>query len=145
MSVLVWDGVTLATDLASNDGRTLTPVNKIWKKDNAIYAGIGPLSLVAGLRRWYENGADYSKFPQGYAQGQFIVVRKSTGLTRYSLADGPVEHGFNAIALGTGRDFAYGALAVGADARAAVEAANKYCTTCGLGVQSMSITELEDD
>jgi ATP-dependent protease HslVU (ClpYQ) peptidase subunit len=40
-------------------------------------------------------------------------------------------------AWGSGRDFALGALAKGADAIEAVRIASRFCTSCGMGIDSI--------
>lgn len=45
------------------------------------------------------------------------------------------------ICYGEGRDFAYGALEMGANAIKAVEVASKYCISCGMGIDVLSFEE----
>lgn len=142
MSVLVWDGVTLAADRAANDGQTKMSVVKLWCASDKLIGGVGNMHTVHRLRDWIIDGRNLEDFPSDSNSlgTHVVVVTKDKGLVRY-LPDNPygIEHGFNAIALGTGRDFAYGALAMGATAEQAVEIANKYSTTCGLGVQAVRL------
>jgi hypothetical protein len=46
----------------------------------------------------------------------------------------PVHYGHNLHAFGHGKDFAYGALAMGANAKEAVDACNTYSLHCGKGI-----------
>lgn len=146
MSVLVFDGYTLAADCASNDGQTLTPIVKLWKAEGMLIGGVGKLETVyiirdwiaAGMKEWRDNS--FANDPTTHV----VMVTRDKGLLRYTNTMYPVEHGFKKVSLGTGRDFAYGALAMGATAIEAVEAANLYSTTCGLGVQSYNLKDLEE-
>jgi hypothetical protein len=62
---------------------------------------------------------------------QLIIVGPN-GLRRYENQHVPVDHGRNKCAFGVGKDFAYGALAVGATAELAVHAASQFIPECGL-------------
>jgi hypothetical protein len=137
MTVIVWDGATLATDVAATDGAAQWETDKAWQLDDVIMSGAGPLQTILQMRQWYVEGALHNKFPDaqlGPYACHFVVVNKH-GLQRWEQGPIPIEHGRTPCAFGEGRDFAYGALAMGATAEQAVEAANKHSVHCGLGVK----------
>lgn len=141
MTVLVWDGKTLATDGAATDGRAKWPSTKAWRHGGVILSGAGPLQAILEMRDWYRNGArpvDFPNVQKGPSWCHFIVVSKA-GLFRYEQSPVPVEHGTMQCAFGEGKEFAYGALAMGATAAQAVEIVNKFCPTCGHGVAEYRI------
>lgn len=139
MSVLVWDGEELACDSHANDGRTSFPVEKIWSVNGYLAGGVGLLSDVYSMRDWWMSGRPKDKFPKVSDRSNFVVVSKRHGLVRYTNSPIPTIHGANKIAVGSGCDFAYGALYMGANARQAVEAAIKYCPSCGGEVVSLRL------
>ena len=61
------------------------------------------------------------------------------GLWVYEGVPVPVQHGHTPIAFGHGRDFALGAMAMGANAKKAVEITNKYSLQCGNGVYTYTL------
>ena len=135
MSVIVWDGKTLATDRAALSGSIHHRVVKAWSHEVAILTGTGSVKRIHEMVEWYKKGVD-TPFPEGQNTSNwchFIVVDEH-GLKRYEQSPIPIEHGFNACAFGSGQDLAYGALAMGADAQRAVEIANLYSRNCGHGV-----------
>ncbi len=145
MTVVVWDGRTLATDLAATDGRAMWSTQKAWMcavgDREVILSGAGPLQTILAMREWYKAGADHNTFPREQLSSQwchFLVVTNH-GLLRYENGVVPIEHGRKKCAFGEGKDFAYGALAMGADAQRAVEVANERSPHCGLGVATYQL------
>lgn len=138
MSVLVWDGKTLATDRAANDGINRWLVQKIWFRSGNIVAAIGSSSVVSRFLSWYDDQTNL-KFPSYSGNALNAVVVGEHGLSRYLPGGEQQDHGHNILALGEGRDFAYGALALGHTAIEAVRAANMYSLTCGLGIAAYSV------
>ena len=137
MTVIVWDGVTLATDVAATDGVAQWKTEKAWQLNDVIISGAGPLQTILQMRQWYVEGSLHNKFPDaqlGSNACHFVVVTEH-GLCRWEQGPIPIEHGRTPCAFGEGRDFAYGALFMGATAKEAVEAANAHSTNCGLGVK----------
>lgn len=145
MTVIVWDGVTLATDCAATDGAAQWESTKAWEtydeSGKVIMSGAGPLQSIIQMREWYKAGALHNEFPSIQLTPQFchFVTVNNLGLSRYEQGPTPIEHGRNLCAFGEGKDFAYGAMAMGATAKEAVEIANNYSVHCGLGVKEYKI------
>lgn len=137
MTIVVWDGATHAVDRGVTDGYTMWEQDKAWRLGNAVLTGVGNMTLVLAMRNWYVAGRDASKFPTEQTLPdrwcEFIVATPD-GLFRYERSPIPIEHGKNKCAFGYGKDFAYGALAMGATAEQAVSIANKFSPHCGMGV-----------
>lgn len=132
MSVLVFDGKSVAADGASNDGQILVPTEKLWQYGEAIIGGVGSVHDVSAMRDWVLGGRKREAFPKNLtASSNFVYVSKTRGLVRYTASPLGIIHGFNKVAFGSGRDVAYGALGMNATARQAVELAIRYTTHCG--------------
>lgn len=155
MTVIVWDGHTLAVDRAAVRETTTHRAPKSWVSNNSVLAGTGTADEVRQLVEWYKNGANKLLFPKylmfSHNPPEMVTVDASLGLTRYSQME-TVVHGFNACAFGDGADFAYGALACGASASKAALAACKFSTTCSppidvytFGGAGITVTVLEKD
>lgn len=141
MTVLVWDGISLATDRQANDGSAKWESDKAWYVSDkntgkvCIVSGVGLLDDIIKLREWYREGALPKAFPElTKKSSQLIVIHRDTGLWLYDGVPHPVHYGHNLHAFGHGKDFAYGALAMGATAKEAVDACNVYSLHCGKGV-----------
>ena len=139
MSVIVWDGVSLAVDNGATDGFSMWEAEKVWVHKGKFLTGAGTVSSILEMREWYKNGASPLSFPSTQrvldTMCNFIVVDK-TGLHRYEQTHIPIDHGFKICAFGQGKDFAYGALAMGATAEQAATIANKFSIHCGMGVST---------
>jgi len=144
MTVIVWDGITLATDSAASDGVIQWKTAKAWYHgegdDRIILSGAGPLPSIMAMKDWFINQAVVGFPPiQVTDPCHFIVVSPIMGLYRFEGGPAPIDHGSDACAFGEGREFAYGALAMGATAARAVEIACDYSVHCGLGVQEYQV------
>ena len=144
MTIVVWDGTTLAVDRGVTDGFTMWEQDKAWKLDDIVITGSGHMASVIAMRDWYMNGSNPDTFPNKLVMGdnysELIVVSRA-GLIRFEKTYIPFEHGHNKCAFGSGKDFAYGALAMGATAEQAVSIANHFSIHCGMGVDVYSFKE----
>jgi hypothetical protein len=145
MTIIVYDGDTIVVDRAGSDGTRKWEQVKIWPHTNGeLLTGTGPAATIMLMRDWYVTGADPSKFPheqRGVHWCEFIVVSPHR-LVRYEQSHIPIDHGKFKCAFGNGRDFAYGAMAAGADAIEAAEIACQFSTTCGCDLDVYSWEEL---
>lgn len=141
MSVVVWDGKTLAVDRQATCGELRMNVRKArylaCADETVAWTGDHELGIV--LANWYENGAKPEDWPPAQRDKdrwcRLIVVSRRGGLKFYEME--PVAQRYRDApyaAFGSGRDFALGALAMGATAEQAAEVACRFCVTCGGGV-----------
>jgi len=144
MTVIVWDGTTLAVDRAGSDSYTKWEQEKSWIVGESVIAGTGRLDTVLRMRRWFTEGGRDGEYPElqkdADTWGDFIIV-DINGLRRYERTCTPIEHGFNKCAFGSGKEFAYGVLAMGGTAHQAVQVANKYSQSCGIGIDLYTFKE----
>lgn len=155
MSVVVWDGKTLAADcMAVNFGLKMK-ISKIKKlpESGVIYHCVPPSSLVAWtgqqdqaleLLHWYELGQDREKYPSFQSTEnwtRFIVIKRGGKTIKHFVFEQtpfPIV-GDDKMAWGSGRDYALGAMELGADAVKAVEVASKFSDSCGFGVEAFEL------
>lgn len=147
MSVVAWDGRTLAADKQATSSSKIAVVTKIRRLTSGeVVAWTGSADCGLLMAKWYEDGADPEKWPDFQKDKDAwtrLIVASSTGAKFYEqrLVAIPVEDKF--MAWGAGQDFALGAMAMGADARRAVEVAIRYSDSCGCGVDSFEVTHLK--
>ena len=138
MSVMVFDGTSLATDSFANNGDLAFPYPKMWCPNGAaqpclIYGVLGTLNAASALRQWCDTGLEPSQFPASLVAGtgaQLVIVSREKGLLRYNNSPIPHLHGLSKLAIGEGAPFAYGAMDHGATAEQAVATAIKYSIHC---------------
>jgi hypothetical protein len=115
---------------------------KIRVRDGAIYAVSGAACVRDALIIWHKKGADPKEIPKledGYGWTMLVIDAKGAFLLTSSAPyKDPVDLPF---ALGSGGDYALGAIAAGADARRAIEIAAIYDRSTGGEIQVVNITQ----
>ena len=151
MTVIVWDGKVLATDRAATDGAAQWQTTKAWYfgegRDCLILSGSGPVQAILQMRDWFVGGALRNEFPSVQLTSHFchfVVVSPYVGLYRFEQGVPPIDHGYEPCAFGEGRDFALGAMSMGANAAKALEVANKHSIHCDLGVATYELEYSKD-
>lgn len=150
MTIIAWDGHTLATDSEiTTQGRKDYGEKAWYSKDHTgkcILSGIGNFTAIAVACEWYKNrvGGDGTPLHEVLVQlnrseGATFIVVNSDGLRYYMQPWRGHFVGNKPCAFGIGSDFAYGALHVGASAQTAVEVAIKYSIHCGGEIRTYKI------
>jgi ATP-dependent protease HslVU (ClpYQ) peptidase subunit len=67
-----------------------------------------------------------------------VVIDRAGTLRRFENGPYPLTYHDEIFACGSGCDFAYGAMAMGADASRAVEVASEFDIYCGRGVDTLA-------
>jgi len=137
------DGVIAADSLITQNGTRIGTVAKIVRVPGGGLAGVaGELGGMARFLDWARSGAEgeltFSTCEiDGFlvtAEGQVLVTTDSGGMVK-------IKQPFHAV--GSGRDFARGALAAGATAVEAVKIAMKFDTQTGGRVRSLVLSTQE--
>ena len=144
MTVIAWDGKTLCTDQQANDGSMKWEAEKAWYITNkatgkiCIVTGVGTLGYIIQLRDWFASGMETAlDITPNMAE---LIVVDDEGLCVFSgeKTYSPVRLKAP-MAFGHGREYAMGAMAMGANASDAVTIANEYSLHCGKGVACYTI------
>lgn len=139
MTTIVFDGTSLAADGIAIDAGTKHPMKKIIKgkhrtKGAYVAAGYGNCQVSTRLHEWYRTGAKPELYPEMPDQNEDcnfagLVVIEDVGVSpkvyEY-VSSGSERFTYEHVpkwAWGTGRNYALGAMAMGANARQAVEVA----------------------
>lgn len=139
MTVVAWDGTTIAADSQSSYGdiRWLKPSIKIFDLGNGKYAASsGSAAAKAKFVEWCEQGRSPKHFPTLADDGCYIYIENKIA-TVYD-QNGLAIETEPPIAMGIGKEFALGAMEAGANAAKAVAIAIKYSVWCGPPVLSFS-------
>lgn len=143
MTVIAWDGESLAADRQANESglrHTTTKIKRIEKGKfkGCLMGAAGSVSQGLVMMSWFESGADPSFFPQYQdsddTAAQLVVITKDKEILRFDFNPIPIVFHDDKYAIGSGRDLAIGAMAMGADATRAVEVAIQFDTGCGMGI-----------
>ena len=142
MSVVAFDGITIAADRQATAGALIRRTSKIRRLPNGeILAWTGGLENGLAMARWYEAGADPAHFPASQKDedwSRLLVVSKGKVFFYEQLPEKQLLMDRKG-AWGAGRDFALGAMEAGASAVQAVKVASRLSNVCGLGVESFKV------
>lgn len=140
MTIIVYDGQSLAIDNAATHEGVKVPLIKAFRSDNGdVVTGVGNAAQLALMRDWYAAGADPNSFPPTQRLGSpwcELIVVNATGLIRFENTPSAIVHARHKCAFGIGKDIAYGALAMGATAEQAACIVCQYHPDCGHGVMT---------
>lgn len=142
MSVVAWDGKVIAADRQGTIAEMRVVSSKMRRTAEAVLAWTGNQECGLALADWYERGASkdaWPKFQDDMDRWTRLIVADMHGIRYYEQEPVPqyVQQPF--IAFGSGRDFAMGAMAMGASAERAVQVASEFCVSCGMGVEVMEV------
>lgn len=140
MTVIAWDGKTLAADKLGDAGGLKRTTTKIFRFDGGLFGSAGSASRGAEMFAWIKSGADPERVPSYQLTDDYqvvMVVDNERKVWLYGRSAYPfiMEDPFHAI--GSGRDFALAAMDLGCDAERAVEVACRFETGCGNGVDTL--------
>lgn len=143
MTVIVWDGTTLAADKMASFGDGHRTVRKVYRSGDHLLAFAGDFASGLTKKAWFEAGAIPAHFPSdvlpdGSFLTAFYVIRRDGSYIKFEGTPTPLVYDDKTFTAGTGCEFAAGAMAMGADAAAAVRIASSLCITCGNGIDTLT-------
>lgn len=144
MTVIVWDGHTLAADKRCCSSSLHYAVTKIKRINGHLVGSGGDFSPINAMFRWFENGANPDALPDCQKDkdrwASLLVITPYKKILRYEQDGIPFEIEETRAAVGSGRDYALGAMAMGASAALAVEIACRFDPSCGEGIDQLELT-----
>ena len=142
MTVIAWDGSVLAADKQATNAGLRMKATKIHKINGCICAVSGDWDRAQALLHWFGQGANPESYPESQKSDNdfvgMVVVRPDNTVVKYERTPYPYPVEDKLFSIGSGRDFALGAMASGANAIQAVHIASRFESGCGLGVDWMS-------
>jgi hypothetical protein len=148
MTVIAWDGYTLAADKRSCMGTLIRTTTKIFRIETNTYFGSiagysGESDAGEELLAWVRDGADPQRFPQSRREGgsgaNVLLVLNDRSLLHFWNTPYPVRMPPQHFAIGSGRDFALAAMHLGKTAVEAVEVACHFDSGCGNGIDTLPL------
>lgn len=145
MTVIAWDGTTLAADKRMVLGNTANGrVTKIHLARGHLTGFTGDACDGSRILHWFREGADPAKYPikEGETNSTFVVVCPDRHVELYE--SGPIPLRLDPgqpLAYGTGHVAALAAMMMGADAIRAVEVASALDLYCGDGIDALTIVD----
>lgn len=144
MTVVAWDGKTLAADKRTSFGGLHAVVTKVYEINGSLVGCAGASAQNAEMRAWFAAGCDPKEFPAAQRDidkcVSMLVIDKSGAVLQYENTPHPIRIESRLWAIGSGRDFAIAAMHCGKTAREAVEIASACDSNCGNGVDSLQLS-----
>lgn len=141
MTVICWDGHTLAADKRTVDGAGLVrTVTKIQRINGHLVAFSGSWDVATEMRAWWAGGAKPEDFPKSARESSTVlIVINRAGVVSYNTGPYPLTLEDPKCAFGSGRDFALAAMHIGLDAVEAVHVACHFQSDCGNGIDTLKL------
>jgi hypothetical protein len=147
MTVIAFDGKTLAADKLATSGGMKMTVTKLFRARGCLIAASGDFDRINESVAWFAAGADPAKMPP-YARDNndyvgLLVIDKDGSILKYERSAVPFKIESPFIAIGSGREYAMAAMHLGKSAAKAVEVACALDANCGNGVDTMMLEVAE--
>jgi 20S proteasome alpha/beta subunit len=137
MTVIAWDGKTLAADKRLDNGSLICTTKKIRRIGNLLCGACGDGASMEEMFAWIERGRKPEEYPtkmRDKEDGSAIILIEDGVIKKYGLSPYPTIYEDRQHAIGSGRDFAIMAMYLGKTAKEAVELASVFDQNCGNGV-----------
>lgn len=145
MTILCWDGITLAADKRGINCGYAATVTKIHRVPGGLVGFAGCGAHAAELLEWFKGCRPAGKFPKSTEErgaGSMFITdeRKILMYTYDNEYPETIEDKF--YARGSGRDYALAAMYLGHHAQSAVAVACALDTSCGNGIDALTLEDL---
>lgn len=145
MTVIAWDGTTLAADKRACNGNTIYTTTKIFRVGTCLLGAAGHASFCEQIIAWFKAGENPSDFPAAQRDKDdwagLLVIRGDGTINKYERTPYPHTFEDKQIAIGSGCEFAKAAMHLGCTAAQAVEVAIALDCSCGNGVDTLTLVE----
>ena len=141
MTVIAWDGNTLAADKRTSFGTLIRTTTKIFRVGDALCAHSGNAAVGEEMLAWFRSGAKADTFPSVQRTddwAELMVIRKGE-ILKYEQTPYPIHVEDRFIAIGCGRDYAMAAMHLGCSAVKAVEVEIELDSGCGNGIDVLEL------
>lgn len=142
MTVIAWDGKTLAADKRVTYQGLSRTVTKIFRIRDLLVACSGNGAQAMEVMEWIKGGFVKSDFPVSQRdedQWSPIMVISKGEVDIYERTPYPVRLENQKTAIGAGRDFAIAAMHCGKTAQESVEIACLFENSCGNGIDTLAL------
>jgi hypothetical protein len=142
MTIIAWDGKTLAADKSATNCGWSNTVTKVYRVPGGLVAFSGDADAAMDLLAWFQGGrvpSDYPACQKTDDRGSAFFVDNDGALWTYDKSVNPQRYEQRFAAMGSGRDYALAAMYLGFDAVRAVEVACALDNDCGNGIDALEL------
>lgn len=141
MTIICWDGKTLAADRRVSFGTSIATTTKIHRINGMLVGCAGGAAQGASCIQWVRDGMDRSKYPdvQKDDSCSLLVILPDGAIHYYSKTVDPLVVECKTLSIGSGSEYADAAMYLGYAAREAVEVAIALDSGCGNGIDTLEL------
>ncbi len=143
MTVVIWDGKTLASDRRITSGHTISTSIKIYRVQEGIIGFAGNVSSIHEFLDWFQNDRHAITFPEKLKSEetgvQAIFIDKNKKIWQFDYSPSPFQITQKYAAIGSGDESALVAMECGKSAEQAVKVVCKFNSSCGGGVDMLRL------
>lgn len=145
MTVIAWDGRSLAADKRMSVGCHVNTTTKIFRAGRYIIGFTGSAKYMGAFRQWLADGERTAEFPQSPPDDSIhaLAVRDDGTIWKFEGTPFPICIEDSVASAGSGRDYARAAMYLGKTAKEAVEIACLFDENCGNGVDVLMLDATE--
>lgn len=147
MTVIAWDGITLAADRRSVSVGTIGETTKIHRVRGCLVGTSGESCIGEEILAWFGASENPEEFPEACRTeegwGRMLVIREDGRVQTYERSPYPLRQESKYFAIGSGADIALAAMHLGEPAADAVLLASKLNAGCGNGVDTLVLKGLD--
>jgi hypothetical protein len=142
VTVIAWDGKTLAADRQADTDGYAYSVTKIFDCGDMLVGIAGHFARGTAMMEWLRNGKE-GAFPEEKNDDwcMLLVVYRDGRIERYESRPLPILVEERIHSAGSGREFAMMALHLGLSAKEAVEKTCELSNQCGGGIDTLSFED----
>ena len=142
MTVIAWDGQTLAGDKRSTFGGVTLTTTKIQRTpDGSLIGAAGPSGPCRGFMEWFCRGRDTAKYLTAFDDVHMLAILPDGTAWMFDKGAVPMKVEQPFCAIGAGMSEAMVAMACGKTAEEAVELTSRYVVSCGNGVDTLTLKQ----
>lgn len=142
MTVIAWDGKTLAADRRMTNNGLIRTTTKVRRIGTLRAACAGNMDAAEEMFAWINRGRSPSDFPAMQSSKDdwcsCVVIEADDSVVTYERSPYPTKIADSVYASGSGRDFALAAMHLGKTAAEAVLVASHFQCDCGNGVDVLA-------
>ncbi len=143
MTIVAWDGKTLAADKRTSFGGLHATTTKLHRIDGMLIGCAGLTAHITEMVAWVKAGREAAQLPTPQRSTSdcisMLLIDRDGSVLHYESSAYPILIEGDKWAIGSGRDFAMAAMHLGCDARRAVEVACALDATCGNGIDTLEL------
>ncbi|KVW15396.1 hypothetical protein WK91_18335 [Burkholderia cepacia] len=141
MTIVAWDGKTVAADRMIVDGYAKLPGTKIHRINGELFGCSGCWATGMTRFEWARAGMNPATYPvvPDDQFGRLLRITADGEILLYTVNGLPMRYESPFYAIGSGSEFAMAAMYLGHSAEQAVHVACELSNECGMGIDKLEL------